>query len=235
MGSRFTTIVDLLRAAGESGEIVTLTYNGGSRPGVARVVTVRSVSDRALVASERGSAIDKKYNLNLIASVQLSSGELVVNADVLPPPAPKPPPRMVPDVPALPTLAAYIEHYRTELEAAGWHLSEEPNALAVCTRFKSGKPKKTPSVWLRYFEPHPNDDPVTDSVRLVLSAEQPDELDVHVETVNRPPRQPRPWRVDSWRLPTGKTFPELQPAFALFIDEVRLSDPTTAKGAFSGH
>ncbi len=226
------TVLELLRAASESGEIVTIVYNRGSRPGMARTVVVGSVSRQSLRVWEQG--VEKTYNPDYIASVQLSSGESATNPEVLPPPAPKPPPRVVPDVPGLPSLAAYITHYRSELEAAGWHLHEEPNGFGVCTRFKNGKPKKTPSVLLRYLEPSPQDPGSLADVKLVLSVGADGKLDTRTETVERAPRQPRPWRIDSWRLPTGKTFRELQPAFALFIDEVRLSDPATAKGAFSG-
>ena len=230
--------VELLRRVIGSGEIVTIAYNGGSRPGQARPVVPLSLSSTGLVATEQGSSVDKTYKLSLIAWVELSSGERAVNPDVLPPAALKPPARVIPDVPNLPSLVAYVEHYRAELTAAGWHLYEEADSFGVGTRFKNGKPKKTPSVWLRYLLPDPESStPRIETVALVLSISPPGEFMSHVETIEKPgrPRTPRPWRVDSWRLPTGKTFPDLQSAFALLIDEARLSDPVTAKGAFSGH
>jgi hypothetical protein len=232
------TVAQLLQRVAGSGETVTIAYNGGSRPGQARPVVPISVSSSNLVASERGAKVNKTYKLALIAWAELSSGVRAINAQVSPLVAPKPPPRIVPDIPNLGALAAYVEHYRAELTAAGWHLYEEPSSFGVATRYKKGTPKKTPSIWLRYFEPNvgTSTETFTDTA-LVLSVGADGELESHVETIEQKPatrRPARPWRVDSWRLPTGKTFRDLQPAFALFIDEVRSSDPVTAKGAFSG-
>ncbi len=44
----------------------------------------------------------------------------------------------------------------------------------------------------------------------------------------------RPWRVDSWRFKEGKTFAQLERAFAVFMTEARASDPTTAKLLWAG-
>ena len=241
------TIVQLLQRAVDSSTAVTIAYNGGSRPGQARSVVPVSVSKDNLVASESGSTFNKTYKLALIAWVE-SNGVRATNAQVAPPAAPKPPPRVVPDVPSLGSLAEYVDRYRAELAAAGWHLHEEKNSFGVATRYKNGKPKKTPSIWLRYidlaegsgvFDEDLNEilgevETIT-SASLVLSIGGDGELASELQTERKvgPRRPPRPWRVDSWRLATGKTFPELQPAFALFIDEVRLSDPATAKGAFT--
>lgn len=227
--------VELLRRVIGSGEVATIAYNGGTRPGQARAVVPLSLSTGELVAAEPHSSVNKTYKVNLIAWVELSSGQRASNPNVLPPSAPKPPAR-VPDAPHLPSLAAYIEHYRAELIGAGWHLFEEADSFAVGSRFKSGKPKKTPSIWLRYLAPSPESTAPRASIALMLSSLSPGELVTSVERIEyERTRKPRPWRVDSWRLPMGKTFAELQPAFSLFVDEVRLSDPATAKGAFSGH
>ncbi len=242
-GEAAPTVAELLQRAADTGENVTIAYNGGSRPGQARSVVPVSVSSINLLASEAGSAHTKTYKLALIAWAEFN-GLRATNAQVVPPVAPKPSPRVVPEVPNLEALAAYVERYGAELTAAGWHLNTDQNSVSVATFHKNGKPKKTPSIWLRYIEPSDDggqlgDDatPKISSAALVLSIGPDGELLSEVQTERKAgPRRPaRPWRVDSWRLPTGKTFAELQPAFALFIDEVRSSDPASAKGAFSGH
>lgn len=231
-----SSIVSTIRRILGAGEVVTIAYNGGRKPGEPRSVVPQSISTDALVATEPGASVSKTYRLDLIAWVELSSGQRVINPAVLPPAAPKPPARVIPDIPQLPTLAAYVEHYRAELIATGWHLYEAADSFGVGSRFKSGKPKATPSIWLRYFPPSAASvTPRIESIALVLSTSQDGDLVTDLERTEKPAPPARPWRLDSWRLPTGKTFVELQPAFAFFIDEVRHSEPATAKSAFSAH
>jgi hypothetical protein len=126
------------------------------------------------------------------------------------------------DVPILDSVAAYAEYFAPELTARGWHIHETADSVGAGTCFKNGKPKKTPSVWLRYIE-HTND-----------YVFEPDSGEVVTITRELTGRE-RPWRVDSWRLNAGKTFRDLPQAVAAFIEEVRASDAAIAKGAFSGH
>jgi hypothetical protein len=101
-------------------------------------------------------------------------------------------------------------------------LHQTSDSFGVGTCFKNGKPKKTPSVWLRYIDPTQEE---------VFDLETQEILCVEKELTGNE----RPWRVDSWRLKAGKTYHDLHSAFAMFVQEVRASDPSTAKGAFSGH
>ena len=125
-------------------------------------------------------------------------------------------------MPALKTLAEYVAYFRSELAVAGWHLYEEEGSFGVATRFKNGKPRKTPCVLIRYF------DRSTETV-----------FDLDAEELRSMPREltgrERPWRVYSWRFKEGKTLRELQQAFALFMEEARASDPATAKNLWAGH
>lgn len=207
-----TSIVELLQTAAGSGEVVTIAYNGGSRPGQARQVVPTSVSNQDLVAVEPGSRINKHYKLDRIAWVELSSGQRALNAEAEPP--------VVSDVPTLETLTAYAQHFSPELRAAGWHIYESETSFAVATHFKNGKPRKTPSVSIQYFDP---------STETVFDLESGD-----VKTVTKDlTGHEKPWRIDSWRFKKGKSFGHLQRAFELFIQEARASDPATAKVLFS--
>lgn len=209
------SIIELLQTAVGSGEIVTIAYNGGSRPGQARQVIPISVSNQGLVAVEPGSRINKRYKLVRIAWVELSSGQRASNAEAAPP--------VVSDVPTLTTLPEYAEHFGPELRATGWHIYESETSFAVATLFKNGKPRKTPSVSIQYFDRSTETD---------FDLESDDLITVTTVTKDLTGRE-RPWRVDSWRFKEGKSFGQLQRAFEVFIQEARASDPATAKVLFS--
>jgi len=205
------SVTELLRSIAGSGETVTLVYNAGSRPGQARSIVPVSVSNDGLIAVEPGSHVNKTYKLDRIASVELANGLRATNEQATPPVA-----SALRDVPDLKTLGEYVEHFRSELSGAGWHLYEEEGSVGIAARFKNGKPKKIPSVLIRYFDR---------STEVVF--------DLDAEELKTVPREltgrERPWRVDSWRFKEGKTLAELQHAFALFLAEARASNPATAK------
>jgi hypothetical protein len=212
------SLIELLRSVAGSGETVTLVYNAGSRPGQARSVVPISVTDENLVVVEPGSHVNKTYKLDKIASVELANGSCATNEQAtVPVVAPA-----LPDVPIFKTLAEYVEHFRAELIGAGWYLYEEDGLLGIATRFKNGKPKKTASIMIRYFDR---------STEVVFDLEAEDLRTIPRELTGRE----RPWRVDSWRFKDGKTFVELQRAFAIFMAEARASDPSSAKGVWAGH
>jgi hypothetical protein len=94
--------------------------------------------------------------------------------------------------------------------------------LGVGTYFKNGKPRKTPSVAVAFFDR---------STDLVWDLE----ANRTVEVKREPTGSERPWRVDSWRLKEGKSFGLLHSAVEMFLSEVRASDPRRAKGMYAGH
>ncbi len=202
------SVADVLRTIAGSGEVVTIVYNAGSRPGQAREVVPLSVSTDELVAVEPGLPTRKHYKLARIASVQLSSAEPTINKQASP--------AVVSDVPRLATLVAYAQRFGPELRGAGWHVYDSEDFLAVATYFKNGKPKKTPSIAIQYS------DPTIETV-----------FDYKTGAVNNTTREltgrERPWRVDSWRFNAGKSFGDLHRAFEVFMAEVRASHPATAK------
>jgi len=211
------SIAELLHYVVGAGQTVTLVYNAGSRPGEARLVIPVSVSDGALVAGEPGSRINKTYRLDRIQSVVLANGLSATNEQAVSPSA-----LPHPDIPVLATLAEYVDYFRPELVHAGWHLYEELDTLGLATRFKNGKPKKTPSVLLRHFDR---------STQSILNLNTKEWETVPREETGRE----RPWRVDSWRFKEGKTFREIERAIEVFIAEARASNPEDAKSLWAGH
>ena len=206
------TITELLTKTVGTGEVVTITYNGGSRPGQPRKTVPISISNEELVGIEPGSHTQKHYKLTRIALVELSSGERESNSEAIAP--------VISDVPVLDTLSEYIERYSPELKLAGWYISTSDTSFSIGTYFKNGKPRKTPSVSVQYIDR---------SIETAYDFEK----DAFVEIKKDLTGHERPWRLDSWRFKEGKSLSQLHRAFELFIEEARASDPTTAKVLFS--
>jgi len=206
------TINELLTRTVGTGEVVTITYNGGSRPGQPRKIVPISISNEELVGIEPGSHTQKHYKLNRIALVELSSGERESNSEAIAP--------VISNVPALDTLTEYIEQYSPELQSAGWYISTSDTSFSIGTYFKNGKPRKTPSVSIQYIDR---------SIETVYDFDKDEFVQVKKDLTGRE----RPWRVDSWRFKEGKSLAQLHHAFELFIQEARASDPATAKVLFS--
>lgn len=210
------TVAELLRSVAGSGELVSLVYSAGRRPGVARSVVPLFLTENELVAVEPDSTTKKTYRLDRVVSVSLSHGASASNVQADPEPV------ALPEVPLFGSLGEYAEYYKAELVVAGWHIAEEIDSFGIATRFKNGKPKKTPSVLIRFFDR---------STELVFDMDSQEQRAVpRVLTGHE-----RPWRVDSWRFREGKAVRELRHAFAVFIAEARASRPATAKNLWAGH
>ncbi|NRR29042.1 hypothetical protein HSX11_02485 [Oxalobacteraceae bacterium] len=190
----------LLQTAAGSGEIVTVVYNAGSRPGQPRKVLIVSAFSETMTVVEPGNPQSKSYKMNRVASIALPSGEIALNSAV------EALPRA--GIPDHTTLAAYADAFRAELQAAGWHVYENEISFSVATFQKNGKPKKKPSASIQFMD------------RTVETVFDPDTGEL--KTVPRVlTGRERPWRVDSVRLSQGKSLSQLRQAMALFMDEVR--------------
>jgi hypothetical protein len=211
---------DLLRSVAGTGELVTVVYNGGSHPGQPRQVVPVSINADELVVAEAGSNFHKHYKLDKISSVELSSGRRASNPDAIHMPE-------LPELstPALETLAQYAQHFRPELEGAGWNVILTDTEFAVGGFLKNGKPRRTPRVSVRYFEPNedPSDTSRERAVSLSFSVDTDGSIMTRLAEDPAPAhsRPKRPWRVDSSRYAQGKTFREIRVAVSNFIDEVR--------------
>lgn len=203
-------LIELLRRSCGSGEILTLAYAGGGSPGSARDVVALSCSPSLLEARDVVAGTTKHYHIDKILWVETGGDRVdAVGAPGL-------------SLPALQGLAEYADHLRAEFEALGWYVHESETSLGVGCCFKNGKPKKTPSVAITFFERD------TDTVF------DPD-LEDFIETPRALTGAERPWRVDSWRYKAGRTFGSLQKAMWEFYNEVRESDPQSSNGMFAGH
>jgi len=125
-------------------------------------------------------------------------------------------------IPQYESISSFADEYRDTLAELGWHIHEEKDFFAVGGYFKNGKPRKTPSVAISFFDR---------STEEVFDGTINDFVEVNRELSGRE----RPWRVDSWRFREGKTFSLLQSALQLFLQEVRDSDHENSKGMFAGH
>lgn len=203
------SIEELLLSVAGSGELITIVYNGGSRPGQPRQLIPVSISNQLLIAVEPASHTNKSYKLERIASVELSSGEHISNLKADPPSA-------LSNLPSFETLLEYSKYLIPELRVAGWHIYETETSFAIATHFKNGKPRKTPSISIQYVDPN---------FETIFDIESGEIKTVPRELTGRE----KPWLVDSWRFHRGRSFSILKKAFELFIEEAQVSDPTTAK------
>ena len=209
-----TEMLELLQRAAKTGEVVTLDYSGGSRPGQPRQIVIMSCSTNDLRAYEPDAHTQKQYKIEKILWAEDSSGKRIVTECPMPEPQPS--------LPVFDTLQQYGDYLRNELREAGWYIHEEPNMLGVGTCFKNGKPKKTPSIAVTFF------DTTMDFVWEI-------EADNVVEEKGNQLGENDLWRVDSWRFKQGRSFGSLYSAMGLFISEVCGSDPRLAKQMFAGH
>lgn len=115
----------LLQTVAGSGEVVTVVYNAGSRPGQPRKVIIVSAFSETMTVVEPGNPQTKSYKTNRVASIALSSCERASNLAM----------EELPDaeIPDHPTLAAYAEAFRAELQAAGWYIYENETSLGVAS------------------------------------------------------------------------------------------------------
>ncbi|MBN2403360.1 MAG: hypothetical protein JXN64_13315 [Spirochaetes bacterium] len=207
-------IIQSLTKVVGSGEIITIAYNGGSHPGEERKIVPIKLSHEDLFAIDPESNKHKQYKIDKIAWIELSDGQHVLNTNVIP--------IVILEIPIFTTLKEYINQFNTELVSAGWYISQSENAYAIGTFFKNGKPRKTPSVLIQFFDRSLETNFVWDH-----------DSGTMVEIKKELTGLERPWRVDSWRFTCGETFSKLYKAFDVFLKEARASDPATAKTIYS--
>lgn len=76
-------MLEALQAATESGEMVLVCYNGGSRPGEAREMLLLQIDEQYVGARVMGEK-RKRYRLDRIGWVEFQDGRRFVNADAAP-------------------------------------------------------------------------------------------------------------------------------------------------------
>jgi len=120
------------------------------------------------------------------------------------------------------TLQEYFHFFSSELKEAGWCAEHENNSFGVKGYYKNGKPKKTFSIKIEFYDRS-------------KTLEYDIEKDEFMEKTKKLTGNERPWRVDSWRVAQGQTFSCLHVAMRFFMQEVQNSDPVKAKGMYAAH
>jgi len=202
-------LLEVLREARDHGRVVTIAYDGGSRPGSPRQLVPLRFHGMEMEARDVAADLEKHYRLDKILWVEARG----VRTE-----AARPTGHL--SLPVRSTLADYARDLRTEFQAAGWFVHESSRRFGVGTCFKNGKPKKTPSVAISYYGPHADGPPGHGPGGAGGAGGS---------------GPSRPWRVDSWRYASGRTYGSLQRAMWEFYTEVCSSDPKDAKGMFAGH
>ncbi len=194
-------IIEILQSAIDTGNAVTIIYNGGSKPGQARELIPLSLNGENLSAREPTSRRAKTFKIQKIASAALQSGEAAKNPEAIPAP---PKSELVPNFGSFEEYAIFLKE---KLKGTVFNVSEAENYFSVFEFFKNGKPRKTPSASIQYIDR---------STETVFNFETGEFEEQKRELTGRE----RPWRVDSKRLSEGKTFSQLQSAVELFLKEV---------------
>ena len=195
-----STVLEILKRAITDSTMVSIVYNGGSRPGQSRQLIPLSISNDELVAREPTTRIAKTFKLQKVAAVTFITGEEAKSPDVIPVPN-----MLAPTFDAFDEYAAY---FRGLIDKKNFGVVEKPNFFAVFGFFKNGNLRKTPLVSIQYLNR---------SVKSVINFESGEIELVHHELTGRE----RPWRVDSIKMQEGKTFSQLSNAVELFLQELR--------------
>ena len=193
------SIVEVIQSAISDSDPVSIVYNGGSRPGVSRIVIPVSLTTDELIAREPTARVAKHFKLEKIASASLSTGEQAMNTEVAPVP--------VQFAPNLDSFIEYATFFRDSLKDSGFNIIESENYFAIAGFFKNGKPRKTPVASIQF---------VDRSTETVLNFDSGEVEELKREVTGRE----RPWRVDSTRFKEGKAFGQLNKAAELFLQEV---------------
>ena len=159
---------DKLMEAMETGEILTIVYQGGSHPGAPRQIQPRSIFDDKIRALDVQSGRNKQY---LIQKIRIVDGDAPI-------------PDYTPTIyEKNPSVEELIEYHVAEAEKLGWTVTVTGNNVELFARFKNGNLRKTPSVSI-FYEEYQVDYIITE-----------DDWEAEPEEVLV--KSPRPWRVAS--------------------------------------
>ena len=132
-------IMHTLEAAIGTGELLTMSYAGGSQPGATRMISPIKVEGDKVRARCYTSNRIKVFNINKITIIERNSSGETSYKDGQPTPEPS-------------TLTEAIEPHVEELTSMGWHLELSEEKVGVYRFFKNGKMRKTPDVYMIYQE-----------------------------------------------------------------------------------
>ncbi|MEM9304401.1 MAG: hypothetical protein AAGE01_19985 [Pseudomonadota bacterium] len=182
-------LVELLRDAAETGEVLRMKYHGGSQPGSVRQISPLAVEADRLRARCMATDRVKRYYLDRIELLGSGPGDSDYDLE-----------RIEAEPPS--SLTEGLTPHKERLESAGWVLVIDRNSASVHRRFKNGKVRKTGDVGIHFRE----DDDVEDWI-----ADGDGELTVRFGTYN----YQRPWSVSG--LSGTSNFSHLGRAIEKFI------------------
>lgn len=130
-------IEDVLIAAIENGEILTVIYLGGSKPGSARQIQPRSIDGNKIRAIDIASGRNKQFLINKIEIANDDDLQAEYTPDIYHRKA---------------TTQELISYHVTETEKLGWVARYTNTSISLYQRFKNGNLRKTPSVKIYYDE-----------------------------------------------------------------------------------
>lgn len=182
-------LYERLKVAAKAGEVVRIIYHGGSQPGTVREIYPIRVATLEISARDLATDIVKTFKLAKIELVDDVTDAPEYDAAHS-------------DISEPAGIIEALDGKHSELENLGWHVAFSEDEASVYRFFKNGKPRKTADVSLSY------DEFVTD---LFVD----DDGELHEDARH----STRPYRVDSLRFASGRTFGKLSRAAALFLEE----------------
>jgi predicted DNA-binding transcriptional regulator YafY len=132
------SVEQILISAIETGEIINIKYHGGSQPGSIRQISPISVKAENVRARCLSTNRVKVFKLSRI---EIERSSTLTNTYVPGKKTPEPT-----------SLKEAFESHRELLSNLGWLLSVEDEGAGVYRTFQNGKLRKTPDVYIQYFE-----------------------------------------------------------------------------------
>ena len=130
-------VLEQLQAAIQTGEVLTIVYNGGSQPGTTRQISPIKIEGAKVRARCFSSNAVKVFRLEKIEITERPTSNGYVDPI---------------ELPKFEDLDQVAEYYTEHFEKQGWTVESYPDAFLLFDHFKNGKPRKTPALSLTYDE-----------------------------------------------------------------------------------
>jgi len=132
-------VIEKLKDAIATGEIIKIVYNGGSQPGACREIAPITITGDKVRARCYASGAVKVFSIPKI--------ELITSNEKTPTWQPGKQNEIIYN-----SLNELYNQTRAQLESAGWHVAFENDRLSLHDHFKNGKVKKTPVISIGFYE-----------------------------------------------------------------------------------
>lgn len=133
--------LDLLVEATQTGEILSIEYHGGSKPGSRRQIAPIRIDGGSVVARCYSSGQVKHFNIRKIQVFENDAPISYWNPRDSSPPQPR-----------YNNLPEVVQCNEAELLSIGWHIVFDEESISLFRRFKNGKLLKHPEIRIEYVE-----------------------------------------------------------------------------------